>query len=203
MGAAGGSTQGWKQILGERLYPLVARAEPQMAGKITGMLLEMDEAEIMRLTPGSGTFRGPGLRDPVCLYNISRRGGAQSEGGSPLNLSKTRLSISIDGTSNVFRDMPEIPLSEPEGEHWTVEPVASMFAPLCALPGPARAMFLAPRTSVPTLLICRLLRDLRNCSAGQPLTGAPPLFCVHSRLGSPSWPRGTPTIQWPRGLMVR
>lgn len=38
-----------KQMLGERLYPLVARADPQMAGKITGMLLEMDEAEIFRL----------------------------------------------------------------------------------------------------------------------------------------------------------
>jgi len=38
-----------KQEMGERLYPLVQRIEPKLAGKITGMLLEMDTTELLML----------------------------------------------------------------------------------------------------------------------------------------------------------
>jgi len=51
-----------KQKLGERLFPIVARMEAKLggernAGKITGMLLEMDEMEIMRLLDSEETLR--------------------------------------------------------------------------------------------------------------------------------------------------
>lgn len=36
-------------MLGERLYPLVERQEPLHVAKVTGMLLEMDQAEILHL----------------------------------------------------------------------------------------------------------------------------------------------------------
>jgi polyadenylate-binding protein len=38
-----------KQILGERLFPLVQQQQPELAGKITGMLLEMDNSEVLLL----------------------------------------------------------------------------------------------------------------------------------------------------------
>jgi polyadenylate-binding protein len=38
-----------KQILGERLFPLVMKEQPALAGKITGMLLEMDVSDILPL----------------------------------------------------------------------------------------------------------------------------------------------------------
>jgi polyadenylate-binding protein len=38
-----------KQILGERLFPQVQGLQPELAGKITGMLLEMDNSEVLLL----------------------------------------------------------------------------------------------------------------------------------------------------------
>jgi len=38
-----------KQMLGERLFPLVHSKQPELAGKITGMLLEMDNTELLNL----------------------------------------------------------------------------------------------------------------------------------------------------------
>lgn len=38
-----------KQMIGERLFPLVKAVQPNLAGKITGMLLEMDNGELIHL----------------------------------------------------------------------------------------------------------------------------------------------------------
>ena len=38
-----------KQMLGEKLFPAVAKHQPELAGKITGMMLEMDNSELLML----------------------------------------------------------------------------------------------------------------------------------------------------------
>merc|ERR1719224_116036 len=38
-----------KQMLGEKLFPMVAKQQPELAGKITGMMLEMDNSELLML----------------------------------------------------------------------------------------------------------------------------------------------------------
>merc|ERR1712137_360675 len=38
-----------KQMLGETLFPAVSRFQPELAGKITGKMLEMDNTELLML----------------------------------------------------------------------------------------------------------------------------------------------------------
>eukprot|EP00088_Acartia_fossae_P070268 TRINITY_DN9356_c0_g2_i1.p1 TRINITY_DN9356_c0_g2~~TRINITY_DN9356_c0_g2_i1.p1 ORF type:complete len:230 (+),score=88.08 TRINITY_DN9356_c0_g2_i1:1-690(+) len=38
-----------KQMLGERLFPLIQKMHPDQAGKITGMLLEIDNADLLHM----------------------------------------------------------------------------------------------------------------------------------------------------------
>ena len=45
---AAASPEQQKQMIGERLFPLVASVQPDLAGKITGMLLEIDNAEVRK-----------------------------------------------------------------------------------------------------------------------------------------------------------
>uniref|UniRef100_A0A8C5N9F0 Polyadenylate-binding protein n=1 Tax=Gouania willdenowi TaxID=441366 RepID=A0A8C5N9F0_GOUWI len=47
-----------KQILGERLYPRIHAIHPNLAGKITGMLLEIDNSELLHM-----------LETPECLHS--------------------------------------------------------------------------------------------------------------------------------------
>jgi len=46
---ANATPQEQKQMLGERLFPLIQGMQPELAGKITGMLLEIDNTELLHM----------------------------------------------------------------------------------------------------------------------------------------------------------
>lgn len=48
-GLANATPQEQKQMLGERLFPLIQAMQPEAAGKITGMLLEIDNTELLHM----------------------------------------------------------------------------------------------------------------------------------------------------------
>ncbi|TDH10392.1 hypothetical protein EPR50_G00074920 [Perca flavescens] len=57
-----------KQLLGERLYPVIHALHPNLAGKITGMLLEIDNSELLHMleTPESLHAKRSGGRGDCC-----------------------------------------------------------------------------------------------------------------------------------------
>jgi polyadenylate-binding protein 1 len=46
-----------KQILGERLFPTIHQMHPDLAGKITGMLLEIDNSELLHMLEDQDSLR--------------------------------------------------------------------------------------------------------------------------------------------------
>jgi len=56
-----------KQMLGERLFPLINSMYPELAGKITGMLLEIDNSELLHMLESRES-----LKAKVCMRAIVR-----------------------------------------------------------------------------------------------------------------------------------
>merc|ERR1719408_708450 len=46
-----------KQMIGEKLYPAIAKIQPELVGKVTGMMLEMDNSELLMLLESEPQLR--------------------------------------------------------------------------------------------------------------------------------------------------
>ncbi|EUC39642.1 hypothetical protein COCMIDRAFT_110979 [Bipolaris oryzae ATCC 44560] len=69
MSALSGAAPGQqKQMLGEALYPKIAEMQPELAGKITGMLLEMDNSELINLTSDEAALRAK-VEEAMSVYD--------------------------------------------------------------------------------------------------------------------------------------
>ncbi|CZT15452.1 related to Polyadenylate-binding protein, cytoplasmic and nuclear [Ramularia collo-cygni] len=82
-----------KQMLGEALYPKIHAQQPELAGKITGMLLEMDNEELLNLTGNDQALREK-VDEALTVYDeylknhngpSGEEGAAQTNGAENLN----------------------------------------------------------------------------------------------------------------------
>lgn len=62
-----------KQMLGERLFPLIQRVNYEMAGKITGMLLEMDNSELLMMLENSELLKSK-VDEAVSVLQAHQKG---------------------------------------------------------------------------------------------------------------------------------
>ena len=58
-------------MLGERLYPKVAKLVPEMAGKVTGIMLGMDNSELFVLLRSEDQLRAK-FDDVACMLQERR-----------------------------------------------------------------------------------------------------------------------------------
>jgi polyadenylate-binding protein len=68
-----------RTMLGENLYPLVEQLEPEAAAKVTGMLLEMDQTEVLHLLESPEALKAKVAEAMEVLRNVSQ----QQQPGSP------------------------------------------------------------------------------------------------------------------------
>ena len=67
------------QLLGENLYPLVDQLEHENAAKVTGMLLEMDQTEVLHLLESPEALKAKVSEAMDVLRNVNQ----QQQGNSP------------------------------------------------------------------------------------------------------------------------
>ncbi|KJX99373.1 hypothetical protein TI39_contig361g00012 [Zymoseptoria brevis] len=75
-----------KQMLGEALYPKIHAQQPELAGKITGMLLEMDNEELLNLTGNDQALREK-VDEALTVYDeyLKNHSGPSGEEGGQAN----------------------------------------------------------------------------------------------------------------------
>ena len=69
-----------KQMLGERLYPVIESMRPQLAGKITGMLLEIDNSELLHMLEHTESLKSK-VDEAIAVLQVHQSKGAVPTGG--------------------------------------------------------------------------------------------------------------------------
>jgi polyadenylate-binding protein len=76
-----------KQILGENLFPKIQALQPELAGKITGMLLEMDNAELVNLFEDDDALRAK-VNEAMVVYEEYMKTQKEPEAGDKVKEEK-------------------------------------------------------------------------------------------------------------------
>ncbi|KAH8666757.1 hypothetical protein BX600DRAFT_280494 [Xylariales sp. PMI_506] len=78
--AHAGNPQQQKQMLGEVIFPKISALQPELAGKITGMLLEMDNTELINLIEDDNALRAK-VDEAMTVYDeYVKSQGTESKG---------------------------------------------------------------------------------------------------------------------------
>jgi Poly-adenylate binding protein, unique domain len=98
-----------KNMIGERLYPLIHQSQPELAGKITGMLLEMDNSELLHLLENLDALNAK-ISELMDGMSVQRRPPSTSDPVAPAEQSlASKHSASIIGARMDSINMKESP----------------------------------------------------------------------------------------------
>ncbi|RYP68085.1 hypothetical protein DL770_008510 [Monosporascus sp. CRB-9-2] len=86
--AHAGNPQQQKQMLGEMIFPKIQAIQPELAGKITGMLLEMDNAELVNLIEDDHALRSK-VDEAMAVYDEYVKAQENTGGEAPKQEEKT------------------------------------------------------------------------------------------------------------------
>ncbi|KAL2208231.1 polyadenylate binding protein [Sarocladium strictum] len=78
-----------KQILGEMIFPKIQAINGELAGKITGMLLEMDNSELVNLIEDEGALKAK-VDEALAVYDEYVKSQAPAEGGEAKKEEETK-----------------------------------------------------------------------------------------------------------------
>lgn len=81
-----------KQMLGERLFPLIQSMHANLAGKITGMLLEIDNSELLHMLESHESLRSKVEEAVAVLQAHQAKKDATQKVGSMANSAATATS---------------------------------------------------------------------------------------------------------------
>ncbi|KAL4313539.1 hypothetical protein GQ457_01G000850 [Hibiscus cannabinus] len=79
---ANSSPEHQRTMLGENLYPLVEQLEPESAAKVTGMLLEMDQTEVLHLLESPEALKAKVAEAMEVLRTVALAQQQQQSGGA-------------------------------------------------------------------------------------------------------------------------
>lgn len=79
-------------MLGEALYPLVEQLEPDSAAKVTGMLLEMDQPEVLHLIESPEALKAKVAEAMDLLRNVAQQVSSPTSQLASLSLNDNLIS---------------------------------------------------------------------------------------------------------------
>jgi polyadenylate-binding protein len=79
-------------MLGEALYPLVDQLEHDAAAKVTGMLMEMDQPEVLHLIESPDALKAKVAEAMDVLRNVAQQASSPADQLSSLSLSENLVS---------------------------------------------------------------------------------------------------------------
>ncbi|CAI9115814.1 OLC1v1016815C1 [Oldenlandia corymbosa var. corymbosa] len=89
---ANASSEQQRTMLGENLYPLVDQVEHEHAAKVTGMLLEMDQTEVLHLLESPDALKAKVAEAMEVLRNVQQQAGGAADQLASMSLNDSIVS---------------------------------------------------------------------------------------------------------------